>query len=117
MARSQRFPDAIELLKGQPLREDSGRERFLRQLQISQLCLTTGQFTIAYPILRSLFAEIERRNLVEWEGSNFIVQPLSLLVHCIDKTTHDTEQRTQIYNLLCRLEPVEALKLQNSRKD
>ena len=117
LARNQRFPDAVEMLKGQPLREDSGRERFLRQLQISQLCLTTGQFNIAYPILRNLFAEIERRNLVEWESSSFIVQPLSLLVHCIDKTSRDADQRTQIYNLLCRLEPVEAMKLQASRKD
>ena len=114
LARNHQFPKAIELLTRQPLPEDSGREKFLRQLRISQLCLVTGQFGIAYPILRDLFSEIEDRKLLEWESTSFIVQPLSLLVRCIDKTTQGGDQRAQIYNLLCRLEPAEALKLQGS---
>ncbi len=114
LAREHQFPKAIELLTRHRLPEDSGRERFLRQLRISQLCLATGQFGIAYPILRDLFSEIEQRKLLEWESTSFLVQPLSLLVRCIDKTNQGGEQRTEIYNLLCRLEPAEALKLQNS---
>jgi hypothetical protein len=51
---------------------------------------------------------------VEWENTSFLVQPLSLLVQCIAKTSQDAEQRSEIYNLICRLEPSEALKLQNS---
>jgi len=114
LARNRHFPEAIELVTRQRLPEDSGREKFLRQLKISQLCLATGQFNIAYPILRDLFSEIEERKLLEWESTNFIVQPLSLLVRCIDKTSQGEEKRAQIYSLLCRLEPAEALKLQNS---
>jgi type VI secretion system protein ImpA len=114
LAREQQFPKAIELMTQQRLPEDSGRQRFLRQLKISQLCLATGQFSIAYPILRDLFAEIEQRKLLEWESTKFLVQPLSLLVRCIDKTNQGGEKRAEIYNLLCRLEPAEALRLQNS---
>jgi type VI secretion system ImpA/VasJ family protein len=114
LAREQQFPKAFELITRQQLVEDSGRERFLRQLRISQLCLATGQFSIAYPILRDLFSEIEQRKLLEWESARFLVQPLSLLVRCIDQTNQGGEQRTEIYNLLCRLEPAEALKLQRS---
>lgn len=113
LARSHRFSEAMDALARQPLREHSGREKFLRRLQISQLCLATGQFSIAYPILHDLFSEIEARKLLEWENSSFIVQPLSLLVRCIDKTSQGTEQRSHIYNLVCRLEPAEALKLQS----
>jgi type VI secretion system protein ImpA len=114
LARTQQFPKAIELMMHQRLPEDSGRERFLRQLKIAQLCLATAQFSIAYPILRDLFSEIEQRKLLEWESAKFLVQPLSLLVRCIDKTDQGGEQRAAIYNLLCRLEPAEALRLQSS---
>jgi type VI secretion system protein ImpA len=113
LAKSHRFEEAIEVLTRQPLREHSGREKFLRRLQISQLCLATGQFAIAYPILLDLFSEIEVRKLLEWESTSFVVQPLTLLIRCIDKTSQGAERRSQIYNLLCRLEPAEALKLQN----
>lgn len=116
LTRSGRFSEAVEFLGRQPLPENSGRERFLRQLQTAQLCLGTGQFDIAYPILHDLFSEIEGRKLLEWESTDFVVQPLSLLVRCIDKTSQGTEQRAQIYNLLCRLQPAEALRLQNSGK-
>ena len=114
LAREQQFPKAFELIARHQLPEDSGRERFLRQLKISQLCMATGQFSIAHPILRDLFSEIGQRKLLEWESAGFLVQPLSLLVRCIDQTNQGGEQRTEIYNLLCRLEPAEALKLQRS---
>jgi len=113
LAKNHHFSEAMEVLASQPVREHSGREKFLRRLQISQLFLATGQFSIAYPILQDLFSEIELRKLLEWENTSFVVQPLTLLVRCIDKTNQGTEQRSQIYNLLCRLEPAEALKLQN----
>jgi type VI secretion system ImpA/VasJ family protein len=116
LTRAGRFSEAVEFLGRQPLPENSGRERFLRQFQTAQLCLGTGQFDIAYPILHDLFSEIEGRKLLEWETTDFVVQPLSLLVRCIDKTSQGTEQRAQVYNLLCRLQPAEALRLQNSGK-
>jgi type VI secretion system protein ImpA len=112
MARSGRLADAIEVLDHQNVRENSGRERFLRQLQIAQLCLATGHPAVACPILQNLFSEIQRRDLLEWESPRFMVPPLALLVQCIDKTTQDAQQRSQAYNLLCRLEPAMALQLQ-----
>lgn len=112
LARSGRMVEAMELL-GRPTGEsDSGREKFLRHLRVSQLCLSTGHFTIAYPILQDLFAEMHRRELLDWEGTGFVVEPLRLLVQCIDKTSQDTQERAKIYNLLCRLEPGVALQLQ-----
>lgn len=114
LARNQHFDEAIELVRRQQAGGDSGRERFLREFKVSQLCLATDQFKIAYHILHQLVSEIEERKLLEWESKSFIVQPLSLLIRCMDKTSQGGEQRAQIYNLLCRLEPAEALRLQNS---
>lgn len=112
LARSGRMLEAMELLGRNTGASDSGREKFLRHLRISQLCLNTGHFAIAYPILQDLFAEMQRRELLDWEGTDFVVEPLKLLVLCIDKTSQDTQERAKIYNLLCRLEPGVALQLQ-----
>lgn len=114
LAKSGQLGRAMEVLRSQSAMDGSGRERFLRQLQVSQLCLSTGNPSIAHPILNDLYAEIERRKLMDWERTSFIVQPLALLLQCIDQTSHDQQQRSQIYNLLCRLEPAMALQLQNS---
>lgn len=112
MARSGRMAEAMELLGRRNGTDDSGRERFLRRLKIARLCLSTGHFAIAYPILQELFAEIQRRELLDWEGAGFIAEPLKLLVHCIDKTSQDAQERAKVYNLLCCLEPGAALQLQ-----
>ena len=112
LARSGRMAEAMELLNSHASRENGGREKFLRQLKIAQLCLNNGYGAIAHPILQNLYDDIERRDLIAWEGTNFVVQLLTLLVQSIDKTSQDTQQRAQVYNLLCRLEPSVALQLQ-----
>jgi len=45
----------------------SGRERFLRQLQLSELCIQAGMHVFAYPILDDLGRTIEQRDLANWE--------------------------------------------------
>lgn len=112
LAQKGSLAEAIHSLVHQNSRSDSGREKFVRRLQVSQLCMQTGQEAVAYPILQDLFSEIERRELLDWESTDFLVQPLTLLVQCIDRTNRDSQQRSQIYNLLCRLEPTVALQFQ-----
>ncbi|HKD13666.1 MAG TPA: type VI secretion system protein TssA [Candidatus Angelobacter sp.] len=114
LARDGRLAEAIESLYRQTSGDGSAREKFVRRLQISQLCMETGQAAIAYPILHDLFSEIERRQLLDWESADFLVPPLAMLVQCIDSTSQDPQQRSQIYNLLCRLRPTMALQLQAS---
>jgi type VI secretion system protein ImpA len=45
----------------------SGRERFLRQLHLSELCIRAGMHVFAYPILDDLGDIIDKRDLVTWE--------------------------------------------------
>jgi type VI secretion system protein ImpA len=50
----------------------SGRERFLRQLQLSELCLQAGMHAFAYPILDELGKTIDARDLLNWEDASVI---------------------------------------------
>ena len=81
---------------------------------MSQICLATQHFTLAYPILQGLAQEIERRNLLDWEDPAFLAQVLAMLVQCIDRTTRDQQERSRAYSLLCRLGPVAALQFEKS---
>jgi len=114
LAKSGHVAEAIDGFAREAARESSGRERFRRQLQMAQICLTTQHFTLAYPILQGLAQEIERRNLLDWEDPAFLAQVLAMLVQCIDRTTRDQQERARAYSLLCRLGPVAALQFERA---
>ena len=78
-ARSGRPQDGIELLMRELGQERSGRGRFHRKVQLSQLCVSTSHENIALPILQELAAEIERRKLEDWEAPDLVARPLALL--------------------------------------
>jgi type VI secretion system protein ImpA len=49
-----------------------GRERFLRQLQLSELCIQAGMHAFAYPILDELGKTVDARDLANWEDTDLI---------------------------------------------
>jgi len=116
LAKQGRFAEAIEGLARQTSMATSGRQRFTSQVQISQICLSSGHAMLAYPILQDLVAQIERRNLFEWEDSMFLSEPLALFVRCIDQTTKNDDERNRVYGLLCRLGPTIALQMEAPRR-
>jgi hypothetical protein len=52
--------------------------------------------------------EIEDRRLEDWEESEAIAYPLSLLLQCLAQNGDD-ERRTQLYARICKLDPIRAL--------
>lgn len=108
-ARSGRIQDAVELLSREISQERSGRARFLRKVQLAELCLSVNQETIAYPILTELAEEIERRRLEEWEEPSLLAQALLLLFGCMGKLGYDDAAKQGIYQKICRLDPVKVL--------
>lgn len=110
-ARSGNTDQAIEILAGDIARQGSGRARFQRKLQLAQLCLSMGQENVALPILEELAARIDEHKLEDWESPDVVAHPLALLYRCLGKEEADAQLRRKLYAKICRLDPVQALKV------
>ena len=108
-ARSGRMQEAMEILTREIAQERSGRARFEKKMQLADVCLSTGHESIAYPILKELAQEIERRKLEEWESPTSVANSLTLLFRCLNKMGGDAAEKQEIYQRICRLDPVQAL--------
>jgi type VI secretion system protein ImpA len=101
--------EALGILTREIAQVQSGRERFRRRFQLAQICLSSSREVIAYPILRDLAAEMERRHLEEWESAELLAQPLVLLHRCMTALGRTEEEKQEIYERICRLDPVQAM--------
>jgi type VI secretion system protein ImpA len=107
MARGH-LPQALQLLMRDAAQQPSGRARFLRRLQMAQLCVGAGQGKVAYPVLEELVKEIDQRQLEEWEATDMIAPPLALLLKCLDGTDNGGMRET-VFARLCRIDPIAAM--------
>lgn len=107
-ARSGRSREALEILAQDIPRQQSGRARFQRKLQLAQLCMSTGHESIATPILEGLAAEIDEHKLEEWEAADVVAHPLAMLYRTMGKGADATLQG-KLYARICRLDPLQAL--------
>lgn len=110
-ARERRPAEALAAIARQAALEPCGRERFLRRIQLAQVCLATGNGAIALPVLEELEEEIERRRLEDWELPELVAQPVAMLWQCLKGAEEHTERRQRLYARLCRLDPARALAL------
>ena len=78
MAARGNVAGAISLLSGTIATERSGRGRFLRRVQLAQICLSVGRPGMARNILDEVVKEVESRKLEEWESLETLAQPLAL---------------------------------------
>lgn len=111
-------PDgAIRLLMSQVEQEKSERARFLGLSEATRIMVESGREEVAMPILREMLQEIEEHNLEEWEEGETVALPLGLLYHCIDELEGDTPQKDELYERVCRLDPMQALEFTPSGGD
>lgn len=101
--------EAIQILMREMLQERSGRGKFQRKMQLAQVCMAVGRSGIARPILEELTGEIEKRKLEDWEPSDIVAHTLALYYRSLDG---DSEKKQQLYNWICRLDPMQALACQ-----
>lgn len=59
--------EGLRLAQDQIDRSRSGRERFLRQLTLAELCMQAGVHSLAFPLFDELGRTIDDRRLDEWE--------------------------------------------------
>jgi type VI secretion system protein ImpA len=108
-ARDGRPQEGIEMLMRDIAHQSSGRARFHRKVQLTQLCIGAGYEAVAVPILKGLTEEIERHKLEGWEAPESLAQPLGLLYRCLAKDEATAEERQKLYAWICRLDPLQAM--------
>ena len=108
-ARSGRAADAIQMLSEDIARQQSGRTRFQRKLQLAQICMMTSHEALAQPILEELARSIDAHKLEEWESSDAVAHPLAMLYKCLNKMDGDPAIKQKLYAQISRLDPVQAL--------
>lgn len=108
-ARNGHAPDAIQMLADEIPRQQSGRGRFQRKLQLAQICMMTGHEALARPILEDLAQAIEGHKLEEWEAPDVVAHPLALLYRCLSRLDGDAATKLKLYARISRLDPVQAL--------
>ncbi len=104
-ARAGRANEAIQMVASEIPRQQSGRAKFQRKLQLAQICMMTNHETLAQPILEELTQSIDQHQLDEWESREIVAQPLVMLY----KLLRDEPTKLKLYARISRLDPVQAL--------
>jgi type VI secretion system protein ImpA len=115
LVRGKRVSEALRLLQDLVTNAPSGRTRFLRRLDLAEVCLEAGNPALAFPILDELAATIEQARLEEWEDRGLIVRAWSALVRCCRQLGENTAAHSrgaEIFDRLCRLDISTALGLE-----
>jgi type VI secretion system protein ImpA len=97
---------------GRADRETSERATFVTRVEAARIMVERGETTVARPILEELQGDIDRHNLEEWESGDVVAKPLGLLLRCLDPA--EGPLRQQIYERICRLDPLLARELRDA---
>lgn len=108
-AKAGRNQEAIEILSAEISHQNSGRGKFQRRMQLSQLCMTIGHDAISRSILEELVQMIDRHQLEHWESPEMVAHALSMLYGCMQKLNGDPVEKQKLYARICRLDPMQAL--------
>jgi len=108
-AKAGRSQEAIEILSAEVAHQSSGRGKFQRRMQLSQLCMTIGHDAISRSILEELVQIVDRHQLEQWESPEMVAHALSMLYGCMQKLNGDPVEKQKLYARICRLDPMQAL--------
>ncbi len=103
---------AVEVMRNEIDRQRSGRGRFERTLQLARLLVSAGQSEVAQPLLEDVAAAIENHKLDSWEDKDLIASALQTLMTASQRIQDDSTERQKIFERICRLDPVRALKVE-----
>ena len=74
--------DGLRLVQSHLSGATSGRDTFLRQLQLAELSLEAGVYSLAFPVFDELARTIDARKLEEWEDRALIVRVFQGVARC-----------------------------------
>jgi type VI secretion system protein ImpA len=100
---------AFEVMRKEIARQQSGRGRFERTLQLVELCVAAGKDSIAQPLLDDLMEAIEAHKLDDWEDKEMVAAALATVMKISRKVQDDEAEKRKLFERICRLDPVRAL--------
>jgi type VI secretion system protein ImpA len=100
---------AFAIMRGEIARQRSGRGRFRRTMQLIDLAISAGKDAIAQPLLDDVTAMIEDHKLDSWEDPEQVASDLLKLLRNSRKIQDDSNGRQEMFERICRLDPVQAL--------
>jgi len=103
LADAGRGAEAVVLLDRAMATAASGRERFLIELQLAEMCLRLGSDQVALAFLEDLERQIDGFRLEEWEHRELCARVFGTLYHCL-KARGPGERLQQVYARLCKLD-------------
>ncbi len=112
-ARNGNPDKAVEMLLQASERASHQREGFLHRSEAAAIMVEQGLGAVARPILDDMLQLIETHSLEGWEDGETVARPLGLLYRvrkAVGKNADD------IYERICRLDPVQAVRLQNEER-
>jgi type VI secretion system protein ImpA len=107
--RAGQADKALEIMQQELARQQSGRGRFLRKLQLVELCASAGKDAIAQPMLDDLAAAVDTYKLEDWEDHELVAQVLVTIMKLSKRVQGDAKVKQQMFERICRLSPVQAL--------
>ncbi len=81
----------------------SGRDRFLLELHLAEICLRLGSDQVALAFLEDLERQVDGFRLEEWEHRELCARVFAALYHCL-KAGGAKERLQQVYARLCKLD-------------
>jgi type VI secretion system protein ImpA len=92
----------------------TGRDRFLRKLQLAELCLMANHHRVALPLSEDLARQVDEYRLEQWEDEQLSARVWGALYRCLRASAADTgspERLQQAFTRLCRLDINQAMML------
>jgi type VI secretion system protein ImpA len=104
-------PKALEIMRNEVESQASLRGKFLRKLQVAELCIQANQKEIAQPFLTEILDLMSEYKVQEWEDRSVVVQALADVYLYHEDTIDSSSDRRKVYERICKLDPVRALSL------
>lgn len=104
----------IQLLMKRADHEESERAKFITESLAASIMVDAGLTSVARPLLEDMVELIEKRNLDEWECAEVVARPIGLLYRTLPP---EDRRRTELYDRICRLDPVQAIALEEGSGD
>lgn len=100
---------AIDAISRELANSDSGRSRFVHRIELAQILIAMGKESVAFPIVKDLADEVDKRKLEDWESPELVARPLALLYRCMKKLGMAEAEMNQLHTRICRLDAAQAL--------